>query len=299
MTAQPTLLADPQALCGESPLWDGSRLVWNDMYTARIFSFDPTSEENRLVSDGFSVAGMALNHDGSLVLAGAGLHLWRESGESAPIVTEFDDEPLDFNDILADPAGRIYAGTYHWGDNGVEAPGSLFLIETDGTIERLDSGFQLANGLGLSPDNSTLYLADTLVRRIYSYPVDPATGRLGDRSVFIEVPSNEGMPDGLTVDSEGGVWSAQWYGGRVVRYTPDGTFDRAIELPVSQPASLAFGGPDLRTLFVTTAADPWPTGVEPPGFDPAAPLGGGMYRVDAGVQGKPEHRARFNWPLEI
>lgn len=290
-----TLVADESTLCGESPLWDGSTLVWNDMYTARVFSYHPGRGENRLVSDGFPVAGMALNHDGSLVLAGTGLHLWR-SGETAPIVTTFDDEPLEFNDILADPAGRIYAGTYHYGESGVEAPGSLFLIDPDGSVERLDGGFRLANGIGLSPDHTTLYLADSLVRRIYSYPRDPDTGRLGERSVFVEVPQDEGIPDGLTVDSEGGVWSAQWYGGRVVRYHPDGSFDRAVAVPVSQVASLAFAGSDLDEMYVTTAADPWPTGIEPPGFDPAGLLGGALYRVDPGVRGLAEHRARFDWP---
>lgn len=290
------LVVDPSARCGESPLWDGSRLTWNDMNTARIFRFDPASGENQVVSDGFTVAGMALNVDGSLVLAGAGLHLWRGPADSVPIVTHHETEPLEFNDILADPAGRVYGGTYHWGEHGVERPGSLYLIEPDGRIERLDTGFQLANGLGLSPDHTTLYLADSLARRIYSYPVEPGTGRLGERAVFVEVPPTEGMPDGLTVDSGGGVWSAQWYGGRVVRYTPDGLFDRSIGLPVSQVASLGFGGPDLDTLYVTTAAELWPTGVEPPGFDPTAPLGGGLYRVDPGVRGMAEHRARFDWP---
>jgi D-xylono/L-arabinono-1,4-lactonase len=290
------LVVDPSARCGESPLWDGSRLTWNDMNTARIFRFDPATGENQVVSDGFPVAGMALNLDGSLVLAGAGLHLWQGPADSIPIVTHHETEPLEFNDILADPAGRVYGGTYHWGEHGVERPGSLYLIEPDGRIERLDTGFQLANGLGLSPDHTTLYLADSLARRIYSYPVEPDTGRLGERSVFVEVPPTEGMPDGLTVDAGGGVWSAQWYGGRVVRYTPDGSLDRSIGLPVSQVASLGFGGADLDTLYVTTAAELWPTGVEPPGFDPIAPLGGGLYRVDPGVRGMAEHRARFDWP---
>lgn len=290
------LVVDVAARCGESPLWDGNRLLWNDMNSARVFEYDPTTGSNRVINDGLDVAGMALNVDGSLVLAAAGLHLWRESGVFRTLITAHRGEPLNFNDILADSGGRIYAGTYHWGDTGVERPGKLYRIDPDGGMVVLDTGFQLANGLGLSPDQETLYLADSIARRIYSYPVDPDTGDLGARSVFVEVSPVEGMPDGLTVDAEGYVWSAQWHGARVVRYAPDGSTDRVIPVPATQVASLAFGGPNLRDLYVTTAVEPWALDMMPPSVDTTLPAGGGLYRVVPGVAGLPEHRARLEWP---
>jgi D-xylonolactonase len=124
--------------------------------------------------------------------------------------------------------------------------------------------------------------------------VDPRTGDLQGRKVFVKVPSDEGIPDGLTVDREGFVWSAQWYGSQVVRYAPDGSVERRIRLPVPQVSSVAFGGQDLADLYITTAADPWPSRLAPPGFDPGAPeMGGSLYRLQPGVRGKPEHLARI------
>lgn len=289
------VMVEAGALCGESPLWNGRGLVWNDMNASTVFEFDPVTGSNRVIGEGLAVAGMALNEGGLLVMAGSGLHLWREPGEHQTIVSEYGGEVLNFNDILADSNGRIYAATYHWGDAGVEEPGTLYRIDPGGEITSLDTGFLLANGLGLSPDQATLYLADSIARRIYAYPVDPTTGAIGSRDTFVEVPVTEGMPDGLTVDAEGFVWSAQWHGGRVVRYAPDGTIDGAISLPVTQVASLGFGGPSLEDLYITTAAELWVTEVMPPGFDAGRPLGGGLYRVRPGVAGRPEHRARFEW----
>jgi sugar lactone lactonase YvrE len=289
------LVVDAAALCGESPLWDGRRLLWNDMNSARVFEYDPDTGSNRAISDGLPVAGMALNVNGLLILAGSGLHLWREPGVFRTIVTEHEGERLNFNDILADSHGRVYAGTYHMGNCGIEKPGKLYRIDPGGEIVVLDTELLLANGLGLSPDQETLYLADSIARRIYSYRVDPLTGDVGPRTTFVRVPPTEGMPDGLTVDAEGFLWSAQWHGGRVVRYTPDGSIDQLVPIPASQVASLTFGGPVLEDLYVTTASELWTTEVMPPEFDASRPLGGGLYRIHPGVAGLREHRASFDW----
>jgi D-xylonolactonase len=228
------------------------------------------------------VSGLALNADGSLVFAGAtGIHL-----HGRTLVEEF------FNDILADPRGKLYAGTLHWGADGLVKPGQLLLIDPSGAVRVVDEGIEIANGLGLSPDSRTLYFADSARRVIYAYDVDPATGSLSRRRTFVQVPKDEGLPDGLTVDREGFVWCAQWYGSQVVRYDPDGRVERRIPMPVRQVSSVIFGGPDYTDLYITTAADPWPSPLAPPGYDPKAPdQGGSLYRIRVDVQGRPDYRA--------
>jgi D-xylonolactonase len=161
----------------------------------------------------------------------------------------------------------------------------------------MDEGIELSNGLGLSPDHRTLYYADSTARRIYAYDVSPETGDLGRKRVFVQVPLSEGLPDGLTVDAEGYVWSAQWFGNQVVRYDPDGKVERHIPLPAAQVTSVAFGGPDLADLYLTSAAaswPAWPNRYAPPGYNPdKVELGGSLYRLRLDIQGKAEHQAKF------
>ena len=129
---------------------------------------------------------------------------------------------------------------------------------------------------------------------IYAYDVDGRTGALSAQARFRPRRRRRRHPDGLTVDSEGFVWCAQWYGGQVVRYTPDGKVNRRVKLPVRQVASLNFGGPDLLDLYITTAGENWPSALAPPGYDYAAGnFGGGLYRLRLDVPGKPEHLAAF------
>jgi D-xylonolactonase len=236
---------------------------------------------------------LALNRDGRLVLAGSGgLYLWRGPTDYQLLLSDYDSEPLQFNDILAAPNGQLLAGTLYWGPNGMEKTGKLYCIAADRTIQILDDDIELSNGLGLSPDNQTLYYADSARRRIYAYDFDPNTGRTANRRIFVQVPATEGIPDGLTVDAEGFVWSAQWYGSQVVRYDPDGMVERRLAMPVKQVSSLIFGGPHLTDLYITTAGAPWPSPLMPPGYEPeAGSSGGGLYRLRLDIQGKPDFQA--------
>ncbi len=193
--------------------------------------------------------------------------------------------------MIADARGRIYAGTIHWGPDGMQQTGRLYRIERDGSPHVVDEGIALSNGLGFSPDDRTLYYADSVARKIYAYDVDSESGDLSNRRTFVRVPDNEGIPDGLTVDAAGFVWSAQWYGGRVVRYDPDGAIERTLDLPVKQVSNVAFGGPELTDLYITTAGEYWPSPVEPAGFDRGTAMGGALYRVRTDIQGKQEHLA--------
>jgi D-xylonolactonase len=220
------------------------------------------------------------------------LHLWRRSDDHRTLLTEHGGETLLFNDIIADAAGRVYAGTLYWDDNGMQKRGKLYLIERDCRARVVDDGIELSNGLGFSPDDRTLYYADSAARVIYAYDVDGATGSLSRKRVFVRVGGDEGIPDGLTVDFQGFVWCAQWYGGQVVRYEPDGRVERRVRLPVTQVASCNFGGDDLLDLYITTAGENWPSRLAPPGYDYArGNFGGGLYRLRLDVPGKPEHLA--------
>ena len=281
--------------CGEAPVWDArrGRLVWADIGASIIYEYRPGDAAKRVASRGLPVSGIALNRDGRFVIAGAtGLHVWSGPDDYKTVVSQHDGETLNFNDIIADPAGRVYAGTLYWDDAGMQRTGKLYLIAGGGAVSIVEDGIELSNGLAFSPDNRTLYYADSAPRLIYAYDVDARTGGLSRKRVFARVGGDEGIPDGLSVDSKGFVWCAQWYGGQVVRYDPDGAVERRVKLPVRQVASLNFGGPDLADLYVTTAGENWASPLAPPGYDyGAGNFGGGLYRLKVDVPGKPEHFA--------
>lgn len=159
-------------------------------------------------------------------------------------------------DCIADARGRVISGSQFFNPHGPYELGKLFLFDTDGSTRILDEGLHLSNGLAWSPAGDTLYLADSIARRIYGYAYDLDSGFVSNRKTLIQLVIEEGMPDGLTTDAEGFLWSAQWYGGCVVRYDPDGKEERRIHLPAKQTSSIAFGGADLTDLFVTSAAIP-------------------------------------------
>jgi D-xylonolactonase len=134
-----------------------------------------------------------------------------------------------------------------------------------------------------------LYYADSTARRIYAFAVDPKSGQLSRQRTFVNVPDSEGLPDGLTVDADGFIWNAQWYGSQVVRYDADGKVERRIAMPVGQVASVEFGGAQLDELFITTAGERWTSRFSPPGYDYSKIKdGGAVYRVRPGVRGKNE-----------
>jgi sugar lactone lactonase YvrE len=178
------------------------------------------------------------------------------------------------NDATADPAGRFWAGSMRY-DNAPDA-GSLYRVDHSGTITRVLDGVTIPNGPAFSPDGRTMYLADSdrgIVRR---YAVDPATGDLAEPETFFSV--SEGSPDGMAVDRDGFVWSAVWGAGEVRRHGPDGTLDRVVPVPAAQPAGLCLGGPEGRTLYITSATD---------GLDHPGPQDGAVFTLEVEVPGRP------------
>ncbi|HPD31657.1 MAG TPA: SMP-30/gluconolactonase/LRE family protein [Phycisphaerae bacterium] len=284
--------------CGEAPTWDAPnrRVLWTDNETDTTYQYNVDTGERKVLTRGVVVSGIALNRSGGLLLGGpTGLHFWQD-GQWRSMAATYKGEELKINDMIADPQGRIYAGTMYWGAGGMEKTGCLYLIAPDASVRVVDEGIELANGLGFSPDNRTLYFTDSTARKIYAYDVNPSTGELSGRRVVVQVPTDEGIPDGLTVDAEGYIWSAQWYGSQIVRYDPQGKVERRIAMPVKQVSSIIFGGDDLTDLYVTTAGQSWVGPYAPPGYDFNAPnIGGSLYRIRVGIQGRPEHLADFAW----
>jgi sugar lactone lactonase YvrE len=186
-----------------------------------------------------------------------------------------------FNDGKVDRSGRVWAGTMN--EHGPEATGSLYRLDPDGSIHNMASGFVCSNGLGWSPDNRTMYFTDSMVRTIWTYEFDPETGALGDRRVFATLAEDDGFPDGMTVDSEGFVWSAVWDGWRILRFAPDGSIDRTVQMPVQRPSSCMFGGPDLKTLYITSACVELGWNALKRG-----PLAGSLFALPTDVPGLPE-----------
>ncbi len=183
------------------------------------------------------------------------------------------------NDAKTDANGTIWFGTMD--DSEIAPSGSLYRLLPDFSVERVDTGYTVANGPAIAPDGRYLYHTDSAARTIYRH-VRHADGTLGPRQSFIRFAQADGFPDGMTVDAKGGLWVAHWGGGRVSRFTADGIFDCAVSLPVSQVTSCCFGGEQLDTLFITSAAI---------GLSAAQrmqePLAGSLFSVIPGVKGMP------------
>jgi sugar lactone lactonase YvrE len=267
---------------GETPIWDEAAglLHWVDIFAGAVWSLDPTGGEPRRFEHGTELGAVAPRASGGLVLA-AGRALVAtdlDGGAAETLVAVEPDRPHNrFNDCRVDPAGRLFCGTK---SNIDEGGGNLHRIDPDlrATIAIADT--ELANGIGWSPDGTTLYFIDSPLQRLDAYEFDPASGAVGERRTVAEIDPEDGLPDGLAVDAEGGVWVALVKGAMVRRYLPDGRIDMEVRLPVRNPTCPGFGGPDLRTLYVTSAH----LRSDPRYADPD-PLAGALFALDVGVGG--------------
>jgi D-xylonolactonase len=212
---------------------------------------DRLTEQHQMVLEGEAIGGLTLQEDGSLLLFGArGAVRSLCNGELVTIIEEIPDEvETRFNDVIADPAGRVFCGTMPTKDR----LGRLYRLDTDGSLHLILENIGCSNGLGFTPDRKRMYYTDSPKREIYLFDYDESTGEISNREVFIRTPEGEGVPDGMTVDSEGHVWSTRWDGCVAVRYSPDGEEVERLEFPVKKVSCLTFGGPDLKDVYVTTA----------------------------------------------
>jgi D-xylonolactonase len=287
------------AVVGESPVWDpaSKMLYWTDIRSGRLFRFDPATGINETIHRGAHVGGLAINRHGGLVLGTwEGVMLWRSDADWQ--WWRHDPEhgrQLQFNDCKAGPDGSFYAGSYYEGD----PRGRLYRFHPSGEIEVVAENLGISNGMGWSPDLTVFYHTDSLTRTIYRHEYDAVRHTLSNRTEFVKLPSTLGVPDGMTVDADGHVWSAIWGSGRVIRFDPEGNEELRIEFPATQTSSVMFGGAALTDIYVTSAmtgtGEP-PSGMEPAGYDFTAHRGGGLYRVQqAEFAGKPEFEAALPW----
>lgn len=299
-TPEPRRIADTHCHTGEGPLYhpDEDVVYWLDIPAGDLYRYTPgngdgadesSGEYERVLDYDGAIGGYTIQDSGDLLLFcdRGTIRPWsRESGLGEPIVDEIPEErDSRFNDVIADPSGRVYCGTMPTEDDG----GRLYRLDTDGSLTTIETDVQIPNGLGLTPDRQALYFTETEAEQIYRYRYDQATGELSDRETVVETGDVAGFPDGMTVDAEGYIWSAFWDGGRVTRYAPDGTEDRRVEFPARKVSAITFGGADYDTAYVTTALGPGegPAGTREEEGDGA----GALFEVDLGVGGVPEFRS--------
>ena len=285
MMIQPELIADYQCHIGENPLWHPleQRLYWTDITRGRLFRYDPATEKHEQCYSGPPVGGFTVQADGTLLLfmaRGAIAH-WRD-GHLNYIVEEISDERESrFNDVIADPAGRVFCGTMPT----PARPGRLYRFDPDGTIHLLLEGIGVSNGMGFTVDRRSMYYTDSAARSIYLFDYEEKTGELTNQRLWLQTPEGAGVPDGMTVDAQGYIWSARWDGSALYRYSPDGFEERHIEFPARKVSSVAFGGDDLSDLYVTTALTDGTKAEEGTGA-------GALFRIRLGIRGLPEFFSR-------
>ncbi|MGB8479566.1 MAG: SMP-30/gluconolactonase/LRE family protein [Acidobacteriaceae bacterium] len=293
------IVANYGDICGEGPLWRGREqaLYWTDIAGRRLYRCTWPERNHEMVHQGLEISGLALHESGAFVIVNSGgVWIWDLENKGYLVTDSIENKKCVLNDCIADPEGRLFTGSCFFDSHNDDdyQHGYLFRIDNDGTGHVVDEGIRLANGLGFSPDCSTLYFADSAERVIYAYDYRRADGSIRNRRTFVKVPSTEGLPDGLTVDAEGFVWSAQWFGGCIVRYDPDGKEQQRIRIPASQTSSLAFGGPDLTDIFITSARMGDALSLAPINYLPEnGNTGGQIYHVDLGICGREEYEAKI------
>ena len=276
---------------GETPLWceRERKLWWLDIERPRLQSFDPTSGAHQVMPfDGCTYLGsLALGDDGSRLLAlDLALHRQAPSGELSRLAQVEQGLDNRLNDGRVDARGRFWVGTM---DNQLHRPnGALYRVDPGGGVTRMLDGVIVSNGIAFAPDGRTMWFTDTRRHVTWRFDVDLDDGTLSNRRVFADYSDSGDRPDGACVDADGALWTAFFAGRRVVRYRPDGTIDRVVPMPVTNPTCVCFGGDGLRTLYVTSAAK-----FLTPEQRAAEPLAGSLFAIDGLAQGLPEHRFRF------
>ena len=301
MDYQINKLATENAVVGEGPLWVDSEqlLYWTDIRTGRCFRYSPATGENDTIHRGVFVGGLTVNRPGGLVFGTwEGVMLWR-SDEDWQWYHHDEErgELMRFNDCKAGPDGSFYGGTAF---DEKPTGGKLFRFFPRGGFEVVADGLGISNGMGWAPDLTVYYHTNSSTRTIYRHDYDPEFHTVSNRHPFIVLDDSMGVPDGMTVDAEGFIWSAVWGSGCVLRFDPDGKLERKIDLPATQTSSVMFGGKNFTDIYVTSANNGTggkPSGHEPKGYDFSAHRGGELYciRQDS-VQGKPEFDAALPWP---
>lgn len=282
-------IIEPSCNLGEGPLWhpERERLYWFDIPLGRLHVCNHLGGQHHQWDFGepASAAGW-IDRETLLVATASGLQRFDiATGKWTTVIDLESDNPVTrSNDGRIGPDGSFWIGTMAL--DGSAREGAFYRYH-NGHMDCLASQISIPNATCFSPDGTTAYLADTRKQIIWNWPLNENGHPVGERQIHINLREQDINPDGAVCDSEGYLWNAQWGAWRIARYAPDGSLDRVIELPVSQPTCPAFGGPDLKTLFITSAKE----GLDDKDLD-KQPDAGKIMAVDLDVAGLPENRAQ-------
>jgi len=266
------MIADYACDTGEGPLWhpQEKRLYWTDIPAGKLFRFDPETEHHEVCYEGRPVGGFTIQADGSLLLFRdkGNIVTWKDGKELSTVVESIPrtvEQGGRFNDVIADPEGRVFCGTL--GPGG----GELYRLDRDASLTLLIEDVKCSNGMDFTEDRKLMYFTDSGRRTIDLFDYDQNTGSITNRRNLITVPEGEGVPDGMTRDAAGNIWSARWDGHGVFCYSPQGKLIRKVGLPAPKCSCVTFCGQDMADMYVTTA------GGKQKGKD--GPTAGALYRV--------------------
>ena len=268
------LVADAGAELGEGPIWDArtGELLWVDIMAGVVHRYDPSTGADRTFNAGTYVGAIVPRDAGGYVLATAeGFATADDDGNVTPLAAVGHDSTVRMNDGACDSSGRFWAGSMRIDE--AEGGGCLYRLDPDHSVAMICEAVSISNGIAWSSDDTLLYYIDTPLKTVDAWDYDAASGEVANRRVLFET-HGRGFPDGMVADEEGGLWIAMWDGGCVRRYTPEGRLSAVVDVPAAHTTKAAFGGPDLRDLYITSAAG---DGRHP----------GGLFVAQPGVRGLP------------
>ena len=271
---------------GECPVWDdeSGSLYWVDSRAPALYRMKGPELNWWSMPELIGSFGLC-RHGGMILALQSGIYAFdsKTAGMKALAQPEADRPTNRFNDGRCDRRGRFWAGTMS--DVSREPLGSLYRLHPDGSCVRMLGDIIVPNSISWSPDNKTMYFADTYRQCIWAFDFELETGEIGNRQVFRDTHGHPGKPDGSAIDAEGCLWNCEYGGWRIVRYDPGGEIDRVVPVPVANPTCCAFGGSDFRTLFITSA-----TQRLTPAQLAEQPLAGSVFAMQTDVGGLPEAR---------
>lgn len=281
-------------ICGEGAVWhpDEKVVYWTDVnrFLLHRYSLDEKATQSWLFPEPVISANLSGDADRLLLVLATRIVFWRASTHPAmEIVYILPTAPeMRFNDAKVDPRGSLWVGTMRnnvgvHGEN-LDVPfdsAALYRLDPDGTVTEWMDGIGISNTLAWSPDQSTFYFGDTIANQIYAFAFDKNTGAISARRPFLD-KFERGLPDGSAMDAEGCLWNTRPHASCLARIRPDGTVDRLVSLPVLKPTTCAFGGTDLRTLFITSARSD-------------EQLSGSLFSLSVDVPGQPIERFRGSY----
>lgn len=282
---RPEIVCDVRSKVGECPLWHPleNRLYWIDILEGIVYRYDPKTDVVEKAFQGGIIGGYTIQEDGSLLLfmeRGA-VKLWKNKKLITLIEEVSALKGTRFNDVIADPVGRVFCGTMP--DKRGEA--YLYRLDINGALTLILSNVGLSNGMGFTPDKKQMYFTDSKKGEIYIFNYNVEDGSLSNRRLFLKVEEEGIEPDGLTVDAEGYIWSARWNGSCVKRFTPDGKEDLEVFFPAKKITCITFAGVDYQDIYVTSAIEDK--------LQEGEKNVGALFRIKQEIQGLPEHLSRI------